>query len=115
MTLQGTITEILPIEQGTNSNGEWRKQQFVVSYNERYPQKVCFSLWGKKIDENKLILDAEVAVKFDLYSREYNGKWFTEAKAWEVWELIHDTNKIKTDDVSPSQVDHSDDDEVLPF
>ncbi len=48
------------------------------------PRKVCFSLWGDKVDQFSLNEGEEVVVAFDLESREYNGRWYTEVKAWKV-------------------------------
>jgi len=87
MKLEGKISQILPIEEGSSAKGTWRKQLFVVDVPSDFDKKVCFTLWGDKIDDNKLSLETEVEVHFNLSSREYNGRWYTEAKAWKVEQL----------------------------
>jgi hypothetical protein len=64
--------------------GQWRKQEFVVETQSQYPKKVCLSIWGDKIDQFGITEGDEVNVAVDLESREYNGKWYTEARAWKV-------------------------------
>ena len=64
--------------------GEWKKQEFIVEVPGQYPKKVCLSCWGDKIDQSKLTVGDTVTVSIDLESREYNGRWFTEARAWKV-------------------------------
>ncbi|MCX6246165.1 MAG: DUF3127 domain-containing protein [Bacteroidetes bacterium] len=84
MELSGKVITILPLQTGTGKNGTWKKQEFVVETTGQVPRKVCFNLWGEKIDQFKLSEGIEVRVSFDLESREYNGKWYTDVKAWKV-------------------------------
>ena len=41
-------------------------------------------MWGDKIDQFRLVEGEETEVSFDLESREFNNRWYTEAKAWKV-------------------------------
>jgi hypothetical protein len=85
MEITGKIVYMLPLVTGQGKNGEWRKQEFVIEVAEgQYPKKVCLSLWGEKIDQASLVIGETAKVSFDLESREYNGRWFTEARAWRV-------------------------------
>jgi hypothetical protein len=40
--------------------------------------------WGDKIDQFNIQQGETVAVSIDLESREYNGRWYTDVKAWKV-------------------------------
>ena len=40
--------------------------------------------WGDKIREFDLKQGEAVEVSVDLESREYNGRWYTDVKAWKV-------------------------------
>jgi hypothetical protein len=83
MEIIGKLTEILDEQTGEGKNGPWRKGGFVIETEGQYPKKVCFDVWGDKIDDLKnLTVGSGVNVGFDIESREYNGKWFTNAKAW---------------------------------
>lgn len=85
MEIIGKIALLLPLVTGQGKNGEWRKQEFVIEIADgQYPKKVCLSLWGDKIDQASLIIGETAKISFDLESREYNGRWFTEARAWRV-------------------------------
>ena len=40
--------------------------------------------WGDKIDQFNMKQGETIAVSIDLESREYNGRWYTDVKAWKV-------------------------------
>lgn len=85
MEISGVVQALLPEVTGQGKNGTWRKLEFIVEIEAgQYPKKVCFTLWGDKIDQAQLRVGEKVTVSFDLESREYNSRWFTEAKAWKV-------------------------------
>ena len=82
MELTGKVIKILPLQTGTGKNGVWKKQEFVLETSGQVSRKVCFSLWGDKIEQARLSEGELFEISFDLESREYNGRWYTEAKAW---------------------------------
>ena len=40
--------------------------------------------WGDKIDQFAIKQGESLVVSVDLESREYNGRWYTNVKAWKV-------------------------------
>lgn len=83
--LTGRIAQIFPIEQGVSKAGNaWRKQVFILETQEQYPRKVAISLLNDNIDKFPLQVGAVVTANLDIESREWNGKWFTEVRAWQV-------------------------------
>ncbi len=84
MEIKGKVIAILPLVEGEGKNGTWRKQMFVIETQDQYPKKVCIAIWGNNIDKFNVADGEMVNVGFDLESREYNGKWFTEPKAWKI-------------------------------
>jgi hypothetical protein len=84
LELTGKITHVLPEKSGTSSRGQWRKQEYVIEVPGEYPKQVCFMIWGDKIDQFRIQQGQELTVSFDLESREYNGRWYTDVKAWRV-------------------------------
>lgn len=84
MELKGRVIQLLPMQSGMGKKGQWRKQEFIVETQSQYPKKVCLSIWGDKIDQFGVREGDEVNVAVDLESREYNGRWYTEARAWKV-------------------------------
>ncbi len=84
MELKGKITQVLAEKTGNSSRGAWRKQEYVIEIPGDYPKQVCFMVWGDKIDQFKIAGGQELTVHFDLESREYNDRWYTDVKAWRV-------------------------------
>lgn len=84
MQLTAKLIQILPLQTGTGRNGEWKKQEIIVETEGQYPKKVCISIWGDKINESILQVNNMLDISFDVESREYNGRWYTDVKAWRV-------------------------------
>lgn len=85
MDLSGKIISLLPEVGGNSKSGNaWRKQEYILETGGQYPKKVCFSLWGDKIDQFGLKVGEQVTLGIDVESREYNGRWYTEVKAYKV-------------------------------
>ncbi len=86
--IEGKLFRILPEQGGHSANGDWKKQDFVIETSGDYPKKVCFSLWG---DKTSLLVSMQegqsLKVSFEPNSREYNGKWYTDLRAWRVDKL----------------------------
>jgi hypothetical protein len=84
MQLTGRIVSLLPMQTGTGRNGTWRKQEVILETEGQYPKKVCVAVWGDRIDEQQLQMGNNLKVDVDVESREYNGRWYTDVKAWRV-------------------------------
>ena len=82
--IKGKIIAILPIQTGQGKSGTWRSQDYVLETADQYPKKVCFNLFGDKIDQYQIGIDETVNISFDVESREYNGRWYTTVRAWKV-------------------------------
>ncbi|MDG2257857.1 MAG: DUF3127 domain-containing protein [Paracoccaceae bacterium] len=84
MEIFGKIVQLLPEKSGTTANGEWRKREYVLETGAQYPKKICFMVWGDKIDQFSIQQGENLKVSIDLESREYNDRWYTDVKAWKV-------------------------------
>lgn len=84
MEIRGTVQHILPVMTGQSSRGEWKKQSVVIEIPGQYPKSVCMDIWGDNIDNFQLNQGEELIAQIDIESREYNGKWFTNVKAWKI-------------------------------
>lgn len=84
MQLTAKLVQLLPLQTGTGKNGQWKKQDIIVETEGTYPKKVCISIWGDKINEAQLQTGAQLSISFDVESREYNGRWYTDVKAWKI-------------------------------
>ncbi len=84
MEITGEIIECLPVKSGQSAKGEWRKQEYVLQTDGQYPKKICFMVWGEKVEQFAIQQGEVLQVSIDLESREYNGRWYTDVKAWRV-------------------------------
>ena len=84
MEIKGRLSRVLPAQTGQGRNGEWKKQGFVIDLEGTYPKKVCFQVWGDKVNVGSLIVGDMINVFFDPESREFNEKWYTDLTAWKV-------------------------------
>lgn len=81
--IQGQLIQILPLNSGVGkaSGKEWKKQEYILETLDQYPRKIHFSVWGDRIDPSYQVGD-QVTVWVDIESREFNGRWYTDVKAW---------------------------------
>ena len=86
MEISGRLIQVLQEQGGEGKNGnKWAKCDFVIETQEKFPKKVCLTAWNDLIGTVKgLPMDSEIKVSFDISSREYNGRWYTDVKAWKV-------------------------------
>ena len=84
MEIKGKIIQELQLQTGTSKKGTWQKQEYILETQSEYPKKVCIAVWGDKIDQLNLGVGDEATVSFQLESREHNGRWYTEVRAWKV-------------------------------
>lgn len=84
MKITAKLTQLLPLQTGMGKNGQWRKQDIIVETDSQYSKKICMSIWGDKINENQLVIGTVLDISFELESREFNNKWYTDVKAWKI-------------------------------
>lgn len=87
MELEGRIARKLNVQTGTSARGAWSKQEFILEYQEgNFPSQVCMNVWGdEKVRElDKYQVGDKVKVSFNLSSREFNGRWYTDVRAWRI-------------------------------
>jgi len=119
MDITGKLIQILPLQEGNGKNGPWKKQDYVIETVEQYPKKVVFNLWTSGIDQFSHLLHVGAVVKvfINLESREYNGKWYTDVRAWKIESISndgHDQSNSKTNQSDFNSTPPADDDD-LPF
>lgn len=87
MEITGRVIDVLPLQGGTSatSGKSWQLETFVLETLESYPRKVAIEVFGEqRIKDNPVEVGYVFTVSFDLESREYNGRWYTSARAWKV-------------------------------
>lgn len=83
MEIVGKIIHVLPPQGGTSQAGnQWKKQEYVLETEDAYPKKVCFDFFGDRVDQFPLKINDRIRLSFDIESREYNGRWYTNIRGW---------------------------------
>lgn len=83
--IEGRLLRKMEPQSGRSSRGEWIKQEFVVEFQDgNYPSNAVFSVWGQdKVKELEAFsLGSQIKVSFGISSREFNGRWYTDLRAW---------------------------------
>ena len=77
---EGLVFAILPEQSGTSARGEWHNQNvvFEMKTNSQYPRKVSVKFFNKRDEVARLVVGASYNVTFDVESREYQGRWYTD-------------------------------------
>ncbi len=101
MEVTGKLIKKLDIQKGTSKAGkEWQKMSFVIEIDSKYNNQICFDLFGEdKIAMLDQEIGSELKVYFNLSSREFNGRYYTQAQAWKIesqnnYALEEDSNPI---------------------
>lgn len=85
MEIKGKIIVALPELKGVSKSGkEWKKREYVLETQETYPKKVFFNFFGERADQYPMNVGDVVTLSFDINSREFNGRWYTDISGWKV-------------------------------
>ena len=88
MEFVGVVYRILPVQSGTSARGQWQKQEVVFELPDEFSRKVCVTFFGDRVqDAASLQVGEKVNVSVNIESREYNGRWYTDVRAWRVQPL----------------------------
>lgn len=83
MEVKGKIIVALPEVSGTSKAGNaWKKREYVLETLETYPKKVFFNFFGDRVDQFPLNIGDVITLSFDIESREFNGRWYTDIRGW---------------------------------
>ena len=109
MEIKGKLFEILEAQKGSSAKGEWKKQDFIIETDEKFPKKICISNWSDKVDIDNLNKGDALTISVNIESREFNGKWYTDVK---VWKMEKESNTSSNDSEIP-EMPPPPDDEML--
>lgn len=85
-TVRGTIKTIFQEQQFKNN---FRKQQLVLTTQDKYPQHVMFDFINDKIDLLKGYMEGEeVELNYNLRGNEYKGKPINSLSVWKIGRLV---------------------------
>jgi hypothetical protein len=124
LELTGKLIQVMAEQSGTGKAGPWTKQEFIIETLDQYPRKVCFNFWNEKAGVLKTLQEGDlVKVSFNAESRDYNGRWYTDLKAWKL-ELqgkqtderpVNTSSKGNEANIEPPSFSTAPDADDLPF
>lgn len=85
LQIAGKILEI-----GTESTNEiggntWKKQEFVIQTDEKYPKQIHINVWGDNLIWLQRCKEGDfVTALINISSKKSKDKWFTEVVAWRI-------------------------------
>lgn len=83
MEIEGKIIRDLPMVEGVSKAGNpWKKKEWVMETFGQYPRTVKFDFFGDRADSNRLEIGKTYSISYDLESREFNGRWYTDVRAY---------------------------------
>lgn len=109
MEIQVKIAKILESQSFVSKkNGlTYVKHHFLGVTGGQYPKQIAFSVMGDdKWKEMSVVVGKEYVVSFDVTSREWQGKWFTDVSCWRCVAVDSSTNAgAKSSDVNQKNLD----------
>ena len=122
MNIQGKFVKLGTLTEGTSARGAWRKQELIIQTEEQYPKTVCLTCWGDTIDAIANLTDGDrVSASISIESREFNGKWYTDVRAFSVSmmqrvDVVQEAPMPQPQEPQPAQGDFfTENDDDLPF
>ncbi len=83
MDFELTVLQLLPLVTGQSARGEWKKQEVIFEQPGEFSRKLCVGFWNDKaVDAAGLRPGDRVTLSVNVESREFNGRWYTELRAW---------------------------------
>lgn len=83
MELEGKIIIDLPLEEGISKAGNpWKKKSWVLETMGQFPRRVKFDVFGDRVSTLTFELNKNYIVSVDAESREFNGRWYTDLRAF---------------------------------
>ncbi|MCH5227625.1 MAG: DUF3127 domain-containing protein [Muribaculaceae bacterium] len=88
MDFQGKVIQFLGETSGISKAGNaWKKKEWVFETISQYPRKVKVHIFGDRADTINLELGKNYTVHFDIESREFNGRWYTDISVFRAEEV----------------------------
>lgn len=85
MEIQGKVISVLaPQTFVSQKNGNtYVTNVFVLETQGQYQRRIAFKVMGEdKFSQMGIVVNGVYNISFDVESREWNGRWFTDCQAW---------------------------------
>ncbi len=78
------LMEVQSEQSGEGKNGRWVKQTFIGETMDQYPKKIAFTAFNEQLISllKPIVVGSTIKVNFRVESREYNGKWYSDIRAF---------------------------------
>lgn len=104
MEIVGKIILALPEVSGTSKAGNpWKKREYVLETLDTYPRKVMFNFFNAKADQYALTPGQTIRLTFDLESREFNNRWYTDVRGIDAMPVETNTPPVSNVSADPFQ------------
>ena len=78
-----TFNRLTNYQEGVSANGAWKRQEALFETRDNYPKTIAMSGFNSMAESlANCQPGAAYDVKFEIASREYNGKWYTDIKVF---------------------------------
>ena len=85
MDIKGKIIQKMePVGGVSKAGNQWKKQEYVLETLDSYPKKVKFDFFGDRADQYPLEVGDVITLSYDIESREFNGRWYTDLPIWRI-------------------------------
>ena len=88
MELTGRIIAVLPAQSGVSARtgNNWMSQDYVIEVPGQFPRKCLFRIFGEdRIKQFNIQQGEDLTVQFDIDAHEFNGRWFNDIRAYNVF------------------------------
>lgn len=83
MEIEGKVIRALGERSGRADDGRsWRIREYLLQPFGRSDRPVAFGFFGSLADEYPLDEGDEIALSFDIVSRQYGSRWYTDLRAY---------------------------------
>ncbi len=88
MDFEGKVLEILPAVSGQSARGTWERQTVIFEQPQKqYGKEIAVTFMNKAQEVASLRVGETYTVSFDMESRKFNDRWYTDIRAWRVQPL----------------------------
>lgn len=80
----------MPTRSGVSqrSGNSWMSREYIMEIPGQHPRHFAFTVFGEdRLKQFNLRKDEEVTVQFDIDAHEYQGRWFNEVRAYNVFRV----------------------------
>ena len=96
MDIKGVVVSFTDKSGVSKAGKEFNKAELVIKNNDGYDDAevhYCFTLFGKAMSDYTKSPGDKVIIYFNIESREFNGRWYTDLKAFKVKSSLENMEK----------------------